>query len=38
MRDVAQVKQQQIRQTKKKLVKFGITGAELGLFTNLRVA
>ncbi|MBC7571801.1 MAG: IS110 family transposase [Spirosoma sp.] len=31
VRDVAQVKQQQIRQIKKKLAKFGITGPELGL-------
>lgn len=33
--NVEQVKQQQIRQMKKKLVKFGITGADLGLFANL---
>lgn len=31
VRDVAQIKQQQIRQIKKKLAKFGITGPELGL-------
>lgn len=33
VRDVAQVKQLQIRQIKKKLPKFGITGQELGLDT-----
>ncbi|CCH53125.1 ISPpu9, transposase [Fibrisoma limi BUZ 3] len=37
VRDGEQVRQQQIRQMKKKLVKFGITGADLGLFTNLEV-
>ena len=31
VRDIAQVKQLQIRQIKKKLAKFGITGPELGL-------
>jgi transposase len=31
VRDVAQAKQQQIRQIKKKLAKFGITGQKLGL-------
>lgn len=38
MRDIASVKQQQIRQMKKKLLKFGITGADLGLFPNLEGA
>ena len=38
VRDIAQVKQQQIRQMKKKLAKFGITGADLGLFTNLQAS
>jgi transposase len=35
VRDGEQVRQQQIRQMKKKLIKFGITGADLGLFANL---
>ncbi|MBN8826702.1 MAG: IS110 family transposase, partial [Spirosoma sp.] len=36
VRDVAQVKQLQIRQIKKKLVKFGITGVELGLMSTFQ--
>lgn len=36
VRDVAQVKQVQIRQIKKKLAKFGITGQELGLNLTLQ--
>lgn len=38
VRDMAQVKQVQIRQMKKKLARFGITGADLGLFANLGAA
>jgi transposase len=38
VRDGEQVRQQQIRQMKKKLVKFGITGADLGLFASLGTA
>lgn len=35
VRDVTQVKQQQIRQLKKKLAKFEITGQDLGVLTTL---
>ena len=38
VRDATQLKEQQIRLLKKKLVKFGITGADLGLFANLGTA
>ncbi|QJW89102.1 IS110 family transposase [Spirosoma taeanense] len=38
VRDIAQVKQQQIRQIRKKLAKFEITGQDLGLFATLGAA